>query len=153
MLTKNKTSRRLHEISLVKQVWVNFLRDEIIPRNLPFAPYWKDIDSLQASQLQLLVLHALNLDHTITANRMPTPIPMHRTRSVTWVRFIDSQWLVVASSDDVSSSICLWSTTALLESRTCVAPLAEAFLSAPVSNGSVDIQNASVTLALELRGR
>lgn len=137
----------------MKQVWTAAFRREVMGNHLPFAPYWKDIHFLQASQLETLVLHAIRLNHNIHNQPAPRALPMHRTRSVTWVRLIQSQWLVVASSDDVSSSIALWSITSLLCARTYVAPLAEAFLPAPVSNGSVDTQGSSVTMALELRGR
>lgn len=86
----------------------------------------------------------------------PLIVPLHQKRSVTWVRLIRSHWLLVASSDDISSVIALWSVSELLShsnSTTPPAPLAEAFLPAPVVNGAVDIQGTSIRFALELHGR
>lgn len=47
----------------------------------------------------------------------------------------------------------LWSTDSLLSGSKNRVPLAEAFFSAPVSNGVVEINDSSVSVALELRGR
>lgn len=136
----------------MKQVWVNFFHRDIIGQNLPYAPYWKDTDNLDASQLEKSLVHSLKLHNRIHKQAPPLSIPLHLTRSVTWVQLIHSQWLLVASSDDISSSICLWSVETLL-SGISLEPLAEAFLSGPVSNGAVDIDGSFVTIALELRSR
>ncbi|KAK7684376.1 hypothetical protein QCA50_012323 [Cerrena zonata] len=129
-------SRRIYMLSRVKQIWARVFQHEILGGNLPVALYWKNIDVLHASQLEGLVLHALRLNHNIKQQHSPLSIP-----------------LVATSSDDVSSSICVWSIASLLYSRTCVAPLDEAFLPAPVRNGAVDVDGPLVTLALELVGR
>lgn len=86
----------------------------------------------------------------------PLIVPFYQKRSVTWVHLIHSQWLLVASSDDISSIIALWSVSDLLthsKSTVTPTPLAEAFLPAPVFNGTVDIRGTTVRFALELRGR
>ena len=147
-----KASRRLNYISRVKQVWVHITQRDVISRNLPYALYWKDIDILDAAQLERLALHAIRLGSRIDKCRPPATVVLHRTRSVTWVRLLHSQWLLVASSDDVSSSISLWSTGSLLSGGS-TEPLAEAFLPAPVSNGATEVEHSSVLIAVELCGK
>ena len=102
--------------------------------------------------LELSVLHVLRLEHACSTRRDPRMIQFHQVRSVTWLRLIHSHWLLVASSDDITSAITLWSVPDLLRSSN-TAPLAEAFLSAPVINGAVDVNDTILTFALELRGR
>ena len=126
-------------------------RREIFGRNTYYAPYWKHIDDLLSIELETLVLHILRLRSRTMTRHTPLVVPLDQIRSVTWVRLIQSQWLLVASSDDVSSAITLWSVPDLLSSN--LTPLAEAFLPAPVVNGSVDMQGSYLIFALELRGR
>ena len=102
--------------------------------------------------LELLVLHVLRLEHACSTRRDPRMIQFHQVRSVTWLRLIHSHWLLVASSDDITSAITLWSVPDLLRTSNTT-PLAEAFLSAPVINGAVDVNDTILTFALELRGR
>lgn len=101
-----------------------------------------------------LVLHSIRLDQNFQNSNetLPLAIPLLQPQSITWVRLIQSHWLLVASSNAVSSPIALWSTDVLL-SGTSKAPFAEAFLSAPVGNGAIDVNRSSVTIALELCGR
>ena len=136
----------------MKQVWVSIAQRDIMDRNLPYAPYWKEIDSLNPDQLERVVLHILRLGSRMDNALSPTIVKLHRARSVTWVRLVHSEWCLVASSDDISSSLCLWSVDFLL-SGPSVSPHAEAFLSAPVSNGAAEIKGSSILIALELRGR
>ena len=130
---------------------MSLYRRETLRRNTYYAPYWKHIDDLLSTQLETLVLHASRLRNRIITRRTPLVVPFNQIRSVTWVRLIQSQWLLVASSDDVSSAITLWSVPDLLSSN--LTPLAEAFLPAPVVNGAVDRQGSYLLFALELRGR
>ena len=135
----------------MKQVWVSIAQRDVVGRNLPYARYWKNIDNLDADQLERVVLHVLRLGSRMDNALSPTVIKLHQTRSVTWVQLVYSEWVLVASSDDISSSLRLWSINSLLSGQS-VEPLAEAFLSAPVSNGAVEITGSSVLVALELRG-
>ena len=122
----------------MKQVWVSIAQRDIMGCNLPYAPYWKNIDNLDPDQLERVVLHVLRLGSRMDNDLSPTIVKVHRTRSVTWVRLVHSEWCLVASSDDILSSLCLWSIDFLLSGGS-VSPQAEAFLSAPVSNGAVEI--------------
>lgn len=151
-----QTCKRFFSISKTKQLWVNLYHREIVERNMYFAPYWKHIDHMDGSALEVLVLHSLKLSCKISTRSAPLIIPVYQKRSVTWIRLIQSQWLLVASSDDLLSVITLWSVADLLtpsnDTRTSP-PLAEAYLSAPVIDGAVDLQGSAVIFALELRGR
>ena len=130
---------------------MSLYRREILSKGIYYAPYRKHIDDLLSIQLETLVLHASRLRSRTTTRNTPLVVPFNQVRSVTWVRLIQSQWLLVASSDDVSSAITLWSVPDLLSFN--FTPLAEAFLPAPVVNGDVDMQGSYLLFALELRGR
>ena len=116
-----------------------------------FPPYWKPIDAMDGSQLEKLVLHMLRLEFRKDTHQTPFTVPFNQKRSVTWLRLIQSRWLLVASSDDINSSVSLWTIQDLLSSN--VTPVTEVFLPAPAVNGAVDIQGSTVVFALELRGR
>lgn len=148
----SQTCKRIFSISRAKQLWVKIYFRYIVHQALPFAPYWKDIDELTARKLERLVSHVLRLNRRLCLHSPPIARSFNQRRSVTWVRLVQSQWLLVASSDDVTSAITLWSITSLLTSKS-LAPLTEAYLSAPVITGAVDVAGSSVTLALELCGR
>lgn len=148
--TITQVCRRMYALSRTKELWVNLYLYEVTDRNLPFAPYWKSLDDLGASELETLVLHAMRLESKVTV--LPKVVQFNQKRSVTWIQMLQSQWLLVASSDDVCSVISLWSVTSLLTSQS-PAPFAEAFLCGPVMTGAVDVGGSSVTIALELRGR
>ena len=78
---------------------------------------------------------------------------LHGKRSVTWVRLVQGQWLLVASSERTASVITLWDVASLLapsSSSSPPVPTSEAFLEAPVYSGLVDVQDGAVTIALEL---
>ncbi|KAK7679949.1 hypothetical protein QCA50_016895 [Cerrena zonata] len=153
LLKIRQTCKRLYSVSKTKQVWVSLYYHEIVKKSLYFAPYWKHIDDLDDSLLEGLILHALRLEYRISTNHAPHVVPFYQKRSVSWIRLIRSHWLLVASSDDVTSVITLWSVLALLSSTGTPTPLTEAFLSAPVINGAIDIRESEVIFALELRGR
>ena len=129
---------------------MSLYRREILGGGAYYAPYWKHIDDLLSIELETLVLHILRLRSRTMTCHNPLVVPLDQIRSVTWVRLIQSQWLLVASSDDVSSAITLWSVPDLLSSN--LTPLAEAFLPAPVVHGSVDMEGSYLIFALELRG-
>ncbi|OBZ70591.1 hypothetical protein A0H81_09142 [Grifola frondosa] len=61
--------------------------------------------------------------------------------------------MLAACSDSSSSMISLWSINRLEAGIGDGAPLAEAFLSAPVSSGAVEVQNGAVIIALGLHSR
>ncbi|KAK7683176.1 hypothetical protein QCA50_013849 [Cerrena zonata] len=152
LLCIRQTCKYVHSISLAKQLWINLYLRDIEAQHLSFAPYWKDISTLTATQTEKLVSHILQLDLRLSQHRPPIRRPFYQRRSITWVRTIHSQWLLVASSDDITSVITLWLIDSLLASKSS-APLAEASLPAPVVTGAVDVCGSCVTLALELRGR
>ncbi|KAK7679987.1 hypothetical protein QCA50_016933 [Cerrena zonata] len=147
LLRFRQSCKYVYTVSLTKQLWLNVYLRDITAQHLPFAPYWKKIDALSGKQLKDLILHTLRLGLSSRTSIAPAA-------SVTWVRLVQSQWLLVASSDDITSVITLWSVTSLLTSNTrSPAPLAEAFLPAPVATGKVDVVGSCVVLALELCGR
>ncbi|CAL1698373.1 unnamed protein product [Somion occarium] len=156
LLKFRQTCRRIHSISLAKQLWVILYFRHVVGLNLPTPTYLNEIDSLSATQLQAFVLHALRLCARTIENPdhfSPTIVPFYRTSSITWVRLILSTWLLVASSDRATSSIALWSVNDLLLCQQSPKPVTEAYLEAPVSNGVIDIIDGHVFIALELRGR
>ncbi|KAK7676684.1 hypothetical protein QCA50_020366 [Cerrena zonata] len=85
---------------------------------------------MTTKQLKQLVLHAVRLKRP---SACPKSIEFNQKRPVTWTRLIRSKWLLVASSDDVSSVITLWSVASpSLLTRQSPTPLAEAFIPDPV---------------------
>ena len=137
----------------MKQLWVSLYSRDVVQRGLPVAYHWKSVEVLTSKQVEHLVLHTWRLEQRLSHGLGPVvDHPFHQPRSVTWVQLIRSQWLLVASSDDVVSVITLWSVSSLLRSSLS-SPLAEAFLPAPVSTGIVDTTGPSIILALELCGR
>lgn len=142
----------MYLISFTKQLWVSVCSRDIVGYNLHFSPYWKDIDTMNANELRGLVLHTLRLDRRLSLHSPPIEHSLHQRRSITWVQLVQSQWLLVASSDDIASVITVWSIKSLLSSDSKT-PLAEAFLSAPVATGKVDMMGDCVILALELCGK
>ena len=136
-----ETCRKLDSFSRSKSVWLNQYHNTILSQNMAFPPYWKGIDLFSPSQLENLVAHYSKLNMQLCDPRRRCPlksIPFHRTHSVTWVRLVQSQWILVASSDDISSSIALWLIDEL--GSGAESPITEAFISAPVSSGMVDVE-------------
>ncbi|KAK7677004.1 hypothetical protein QCA50_020033 [Cerrena zonata] len=152
-LSIRQTCKRLLMISQSKQLWVKLYFREIVQRNLPYASYWETLENIDAARLEGLVLHTLRLEQRMASSRTPIHIPMNQKRSITWIRLVHSEWLLVASSDAICSVIILWSVPDLLLSQENAAPLAEAFLPAPVNSGVIDVQEGGVVMALELRGK
>ncbi|EKM61861.1 uncharacterized protein PHACADRAFT_248752 [Phanerochaete carnosa HHB-10118-sp] len=80
-------------------------------------------------------------------------VPLHRPRSVTRVKFVQGQLLIVASSDGHQSSLALWSVPALFQDGKNATPLTECYLPGPVYRGVLDLQDDSAVVALEIRSR
>lgn len=78
---------------------------------------------------------------------------MHQSRSVTWVKIVQSKWLLVALSDSSTSTLCLWKLSSILLDESDPPPVAEVFLEGPVSNGLTEVQDGVLVVALELRTR
>lgn len=77
-------------------------------------------------------------------------VPLHRTRSITWLHIIQGKWLLAACSDATASMITLWSLASLLSGSAPI-PHAEAYLDGPVSDGAVQIQKGRLIIALDVR--
>ena len=154
-LDQVQSCKYLYQISHAKLLWINLYKREVVAKNLPYAPCWKQVDHLEPLQLQQLVLHTLRLEHRRQTRSFPLQKALDQKRSITWTRLLQGEWLLVASSDDITSALTLWSVEEILTSdeESPIVPLAEAFLPAPVINGCIDIQESVVHIALELRGR
>ena len=129
------------------------LRHDIFSDRRLTPSYALPTDELSAAECEVLVLHAVRLNRRLTSKSDAPPIliPFHQSRSVTWVRLIKGQWLLLATSDKNTSVLSIWSLASLSAMDDLQSPVSEAFLDGPVANGLVDMQNDTLTCALEIR--
>ncbi|EKM56537.1 uncharacterized protein PHACADRAFT_253725 [Phanerochaete carnosa HHB-10118-sp] len=115
---------------------------------------------MSGSEVEMLVLHPLRLANTLyhlNSLGMNTPealsTPLHQASSVTWVKLLQGQLLIVASSNAHQSTLSLWSVPALFQGGKQAAELTKCYLPGPVYRGVLDLQGNNAVFALELRSR
>lgn len=154
-----QTCRYLYDLTHIKNVWVNVLRRDVISARLPLPSYCRPVQDLTGTQLEALVAHAFRLEWDISQlpeRRSLYIAPLHQKRSVTWVKLVRAQWLVVAASNASVSILSIWSVASLLDSHGDKVPLSEIHLSGPVRGAILDLaddrdgRDDQVTLALDI---
>lgn len=149
-----QTCREHSRIASAKQLWLHVLDRDIVAKGLILPSDIQPIENLSPPQLRSLVVHVLQLHQATTASAKQATLQVFRlnqSRSVTWLHLVRGQWLLVASSNSSSSVLSLFSVDSLLLSQDWDL-VTEAYLTAPVSNGKVEVQaDGKVTVALELR--
>lgn len=149
--------RSFQRASCSKQLWLAIMQRDVLRRNLPMPAYCRHNDFLSSAECEALVVHSLCLYRTMRRGALqhpPVTISFPQSRSVTWVKLIRGQWLLVACSDRASSTLCLWSLIELLRSPGVAPPAAQTFLDGPVAGGLIDIQDDDrLVIALEVRAQ
>ena len=96
--------------------------------------------------------HAHAVKAHISLGKEPqTYTRLDRSRCITWVRLLEGQWLIVASSDASVSELSLWSLTSLGEGTDGGKPVTTVYLGGAVADGLVDVSGDRVIIALEIR--
>ncbi|EKM48114.1 uncharacterized protein PHACADRAFT_203235, partial [Phanerochaete carnosa HHB-10118-sp] len=142
LLRVRQTCRYLYDLTHTKNVWVHILRRDLISARLPFPSCCRPVRDLTGPQLEALLSHALCLERDILQppeRRSLHIVPLHQKRSVTWVKLVRAQWLVVAASDASVSVLSIWSLASLLDSRGSQGLLSEIHLSGPVRGAILDL--------------
>lgn len=100
-ILNSQTCGSLREACKAKTVWLSILPRDVYSQYPPTSPYCRRFDALSGTECQALATHATRLHKTPrnTKSRMLKPIPLHEMKSVTWMRFIQGRWPLVASSD------------------------------------------------------
>lgn len=151
-----QTCKRFYHLSCTKQLWLQFLHCDVTSKGLPTLASRVPPESLSPKGCEQAVTDACRLFKRLRCadeDRVCSYITLHQPRSVTWVQIVGERFLVVASSDQSSSAIALWSLSSLLDApvKHRPAPVAEAFLDGPVATGLAEIQEGVPVFALELR--
>ncbi|EKM59318.1 uncharacterized protein PHACADRAFT_169853 [Phanerochaete carnosa HHB-10118-sp] len=160
LLAMRQTCKQIEILTRDPQLWIHIRRRVATAPHIALPAYHKLVSALSGSEVEALVSHALRLTDTLYRpnpsgmNVIKAPsIPLHQPRSVTWVKFVRDQLVVVASSDAHKSSLTLWSIPELLQSERTMASLTECHLPWPVYRGASDSQSDGAVFALELRCR
>lgn len=144
-------SHYLRTISATKQLWLNSAYNDVLLRGLDFPPYTRSFFELTRCETQALVVMTLKLHAEFSGTEChPDSIHIPQSRSVTWLRLVHGRWLLIALSDESTSSITLWSLQEMAQSEKNKKPLSEFFLPYPVLNGIVSVNNDTLVIALEL---
>ena len=151
-LTFTQTCKSLSRRTRIKDLWIHLLRRDVPAGDRALPAYYRSYESLTDFETEALTTNAMKIYRTISHGLKPaTAIPLHQPRSVTWVRLVQGQWLLAASSDASTSVICLWSLRSVLSKGASTAPQAQAFLEGPVASGDVEVQDGRVVVALDIR--
>ncbi|KAI0073643.1 hypothetical protein K474DRAFT_1774578 [Panus rudis PR-1116 ss-1] len=149
------TCRRWFGITTNKRLWAKLLQQNVILPGISMPTYCRRRNTLSATETEALVVHALDTRKNMLEGERKSRWRINnfdQTRSVTWVKFLQGQWLLFASSDLHSSKLTLC--TLPNSSETSPPVVAQASLRAPVAEGFVEVQTGGVIIiALYLRGR
>lgn len=121
-------------------------RDVIKPHR-PIPWYCKPHHELTSHELELLTRRALRADAPL-AHRVVNRADQAQ-RSISWLRLVHSQWLLVASRNAATrkSTLSVYSVIAL--ERGMVEALLTTELAGPVLSGEVDVQDNQIVIALQ----
>lgn len=143
-LTPSQTCRYLFTISRSRYLWHNVLRRDVVDERRPVPSYLKPTGELGTAELEALAHRALRLDSPC---QQPTIVRLDSKRSVTWVRLVHGQWLLVASTSSKDShTLGLYSLTHTEEGKPT--QLAVTQLPGPVSSGEAQVQRDQLIVAL-----
>ena len=146
-----KACRYLAQLTRAKALWIQIFRRNVTDLHFPSpTQYCKPLHDLTAAACESIAARSLRLQKCLSSpqQNQPAIVPLNLARSVTWVRIIEAQWPLVASSDNRHSVLSLWALGTA--SHSGASPVTEAFLHGPVKTGQCDVRNGVVTVALEL---
>lgn len=138
-----------------KQLWIHVWRRDVLRQRLPVPATIQSLDLMSAAQTKSIVIHVLRLQRSMSRSNERRR-PFHRvslalSRSVTWIRVISSEWLLVATSNSSCSSLSLYSVVSLSRNGS-EDPIAEVYLDGHVHDGLVDLYNdRGIVIAVELQ--
>lgn len=158
LLMNVQTCKAFQRVSHSKQLWLSVMRRDVLRNNLPVPAYCRHTDSLSGRECEVIVVNALCVSEHLRCGgsrpQAPHVVTAHQSRSVTWVKMIRGQWLLVACSDGSSSVLCLLSVALLSELGAAACPAAQTYLEGPVARGLVDVQETNrLVIAVELRAQ
>ena len=128
----------------MKNIWLKILREDILATGLALPAYTRSLEDLTESQLEALVKHFRCMEQDIRrrpGNRPSYVVSLRPPSSVTWVKFVRGDWVVVATCDANGSKLSIWSLPSLLESTESVRLLSKLDLPGPVQGGLLEIQS------------
>ncbi|EKM49258.1 uncharacterized protein PHACADRAFT_107131 [Phanerochaete carnosa HHB-10118-sp] len=137
-----------------KQLWLIILEYDVVSEGLTIPYYCRSLGLLSSGQTESLALHILRLRQALlmdTEGRPPAMVTFNQTHSVTWVRLVLGQWVLVTCSNQVTSIICLWSLQPFYRSKGPPEIVAQASLEGPVVTGLFKVQDNQSIIVLELR--
>ena len=133
-------------MSRARYLWHRVLTEDVIKRRLPLPWYRKSQDELGSREHELLARQALR---AAAAPCDPTIKRIDQARqSISWVRIVHGQWLLVASRhvSTKKSTLSVYAVTAVQQGRS--EPLLCTDLPGPVSSGEVEVQKDQLLVAL-----
>lgn len=130
-------------MSKSRYLWNFILRRDVVRQRAPLPCYRKPTEELGASQLELLTRRALR---ATASSQSPVVTRLDQGRSVTWLRLIHGQYLLVAAARPNESTIALYALADIQKGN--AQPVARGTLPGPVSSGEMSVQDDQVVLAL-----
>lgn len=140
-----QTCRYLSIVSRERYLWNFLLRRDVVGRRVPLPSYAKPPTQLGSAELETLTRRAL-----LSASPSSSPVVTRfdQGRSVTWVRLVHGQYVLVAHNKSGESTIALYSVQSIQNGGGKPAPIATATLPGVVSSGEMDVQEDQVVLSL-----
>lgn len=145
LINLRKTCKYLSLVSRERYLWNHLLRRDVAGRSIPLPHYRRAASELSSSQLETLTRHAL---HSASPSRSPVVTRFDQGRSVTWLRLVHGQYVLVAHNKSGESTIALYSVLEIQNGSGKPVPIATARLPGVVSSGELDVQEDQVVLSL-----
>lgn len=150
-----KTCKTWAQACGAKQLWIHLWQRDVLDQHLPIPDNMQSLDLMDEAQTRAIVTHALRLQRSMSQSsdhrQSIYQASIGLSRSVTWIRVISSEWLLVATSNSSCSTLSLYSVASLLRKLSDV-PIAEVYLDGPVRDGLVDLHNdKGIVIAAELQ--
>ncbi|KAH8103866.1 hypothetical protein BXZ70DRAFT_923156 [Cristinia sonorae] len=153
IISMRQVCKEFRRITGAKLLWLVVFYRDIEPNTIafPLADYVRPLDDLSAQETELLVIHLIRRRHPSFRLKIPPSlVRVDQVRSVTWVKFVQGTWLLVATSDADTSCITVWRISDIQKASSDAVPTAEAFLSGPVRDGIVEVQDGAIVIAISL---
>ncbi|EIW77105.1 hypothetical protein CONPUDRAFT_146189 [Coniophora puteana RWD-64-598 SS2] len=152
-LALRSTCRVLQAATRDKQLWIALLQKLVQAGHVPLSRSLENLEHLTPEKVEAITCRAASLcnaweNHTIRAK---TVWRADLTRSVTWLRLVESRFLLIASSDTVCSSLELYDLASLETSG--LVPLTECYVPGPILSGEAEIQDGRLYVAVALDTR
>ncbi|TCD64771.1 hypothetical protein EIP91_003631 [Steccherinum ochraceum] len=148
VLSLSEVCKRLSEVFTAESFW-----DKLVSTSNTWisAMVKHHVDCHQGLNRKDLAVHLYKLHSHLRPGHKPAfrYCSLPQSRSVTWTKIVSHRWILVASSDDVASTLCLYDYVPG-ECQADIMPLTQAFLRAPVIRGIVFDRGGDVIIAVEL---